>query len=58
LGRFASNQEAADIFYTTSMLDEDFRRCCILELLEGDVLLEEGYMHQGQAAVVRLLARK
>ncbi len=58
LGRFASNQEAADIFYTTSMLNEDFRRCCILELLEGDVLLEEGYMHQGQAAVVRLLARK
>ncbi len=47
-----------DAFYTAELLEADFYDLAILENLEGPVCLDEGFMHQGSAPVVRLLAQK
>lgn len=47
-----------DGFYTAELLEGDFYDLTILENLEGLVCLDEGFMHQGSAPVVRLLAQK
>jgi len=44
--------------YTTGLLRRDFCDFEFIELLEGTVALNEGAMHQGQAEIVRLFARK
>lgn len=47
-----------DAFYTAELLKEDFCDLAILENTEELVCLDEGFMHQGSAPVVRLLAQK
>jgi 2-polyprenyl-3-methyl-5-hydroxy-6-metoxy-1,4-benzoquinol methylase len=49
---------AASLFYTAEILRHDFRHLEILELLDGVVTLNEGFMHQGTAEIVRLVAQK
>jgi 2-polyprenyl-3-methyl-5-hydroxy-6-metoxy-1,4-benzoquinol methylase len=45
-------------FFTAAMLRQDFHELTILELMEGAVALNDGYMHQGSPNVVRLMASK
>jgi SAM-dependent methyltransferase len=46
-----------DLLYEPEFLREDFSGLEILHLAEAEVLLNEGRLHQGRSAVVRLLAR-
>jgi 2-polyprenyl-3-methyl-5-hydroxy-6-metoxy-1,4-benzoquinol methylase len=45
-------------FFTAAMLRQDFHQLNIVELMEGVVALNDGYMHQGSPNVVRLVASK
>jgi len=46
-----------DSLFSASLLAHDFQGLEILELLEQAATLDEGSMHQGEAEVVRMLAR-
>ncbi|MHB1895560.1 MAG: class I SAM-dependent methyltransferase [Metallibacterium sp.] len=46
------------LLYSESMLRADFAGLEILELLSGEVLLDEGPGHRGSGRVLRLLARR
>jgi len=48
----------APFLYTVELLQEDFCGLEVLECFEGPLPLAEGYMHQGTADIIRLLARK
>ena len=48
----------AALLYTAGMLREDFAVLQCLEILSGEVLLDEGPGHRGPGRVVRLLARR
>ena len=58
LGRTSGGPKEMDMLYSPEDLSADFKELQILELLEGEVYLEEGKGHQGMGRVVRLLARK
>jgi len=47
-----------ELLYTAAMLREDFSAAEPLLLLEQEVVLNEGHMHSGPAAVVRAVFRK
>ena len=47
-----------ELMYTSAMLAEDFAGLDILELEEATTTLAEGTGHSGEAAVVRLIARR
>jgi len=47
-----------DLLYTAAMLRRDFADAEVLELEEREVVLAEGHMHCGPAAVVRATFRK
>ncbi|MGA7413783.1 MAG: class I SAM-dependent methyltransferase [Bryobacteraceae bacterium] len=57
-GRPSGGPKEADMLYTPEKMREEFAGLQILELLEGTTILEEGSKHQGEAVVVRMVARK
>lgn len=57
-GRTSGGPKDTDMLYTPEKLKEEFPGLQILELLEGTTVLAEGSKHQGEAVVVRMLARK
>lgn len=48
----------ADLLYDRQSLAQDFANADILELADAAPILNEGPLHQGQAATVRLIARR
>ncbi|MCK9365655.1 MAG: class I SAM-dependent methyltransferase [Metallibacterium scheffleri] len=46
------------LLYTEALLREDFAALELLEVLSGEVLLDEGPGHRGPGQVLRLLARR
>lgn len=48
----------ADLLYTADILRKDFSRLEMVSLEEKTVILREGPYHDGEAAVVRMLAKK
>jgi SAM-dependent methyltransferase len=48
---------ADDSLFSAALLAHDFQGLEILELREQTIILDEGSMHQGEAEVVRVLAR-
>jgi cyclopropane fatty-acyl-phospholipid synthase-like methyltransferase len=57
-GRPSGGPKDADMLYTPEKLKDDFPGLQILELMEGTTILDEGLKHQGEAVVVRMVARK
>lgn len=57
-GRPSGGPKDADMLHTPEKMKEEFPGLQILELLEGTTVLAEGSKHQGEAVVVRMLARK
>jgi SAM-dependent methyltransferase len=55
-GRWA--KQVVDTYYSAAILEHDFRDLEIIELLEQRVSIREGFMHRGEAEVVRLIAQK
>ena len=58
LGRGSGGPKSLDMLYTATALAEDFAAAEILELAETLTPLSEGNGHAGEAAVVRLVARR
>lgn len=58
LGRTSGGPQAIELLYDRIMVSQDFQKLNILELYEKEETLDEGAFHQGQASVIRLLARK
>ncbi len=48
----------AELLYTAEILQKDFATAEVLELLEVEVVLDEGRLHRGRAAVVQGVFRK
>jgi 2-polyprenyl-3-methyl-5-hydroxy-6-metoxy-1,4-benzoquinol methylase len=57
-GRPSGGPKEAHMLYTPEKLKDEFSGLQILELLEGTAILDEGSKHQGEAVVVRMIARK
>ena len=51
-------RQAVATYYSAAILEHDFRDLEIIELLEQRVPICEGFMHQGNAEIVRLVAQK
>ncbi|MEI7596970.1 MAG: hypothetical protein WCK02_14575 [Bacteroidota bacterium] len=47
-----------ELLYTLEMIRNDFKTLQIIELKQETVLLNEGLLHQGEAEVIRLFARR
>lgn len=58
LGRSSGGPPAIELLYDKILLSQDFHQLKILELYNIEEDLDEGLFHQGQAALVRLLACK
>lgn len=58
LGRGSGGPRDVDLLYSASQLAEDFTGLAILSLEETEAELDEGPLHQGLGAVVRLVACK
>jgi SAM-dependent methyltransferase len=50
--------KSIEMLYTIPMLEDDFKELTILQLEETSIDLDQGDYHQGNAAIIRLLARK
>jgi cyclopropane fatty-acyl-phospholipid synthase-like methyltransferase len=57
-GRPSGGPKDQDMLYTPEKIKDEFPGLQILELLEGTTVLAEGAKHQGEAVVVRMVARK
>jgi hypothetical protein len=57
-GRPSGGPKDVDMLYTPEKLKDEFPGLQALELLEGTAILDEGSKHQGEAVVVRMVARK
>jgi 2-polyprenyl-3-methyl-5-hydroxy-6-metoxy-1,4-benzoquinol methylase len=57
-GRASGGPKDPDMLYTPEKVARDLSALQILELLEGTVFLSEGIRHQGEAWIVRALARR
>lgn len=58
LGRGSGGPKEVELLYRAEALRADFAALTILELVEADAALDEGPLHQGLGAVVRLVAVK
>jgi SAM-dependent methyltransferase len=58
LGRASGGPPALDLLYDRYILNQDFKTLEIMELYHTEEDLDEGPYHQGNAALVRMLARK
>jgi len=57
-GRPSGGPKDVNMLYTPEKMKDEFPGLQILDLLEGTTILDEGSRHQGEAVVVRMLARK
>lgn len=58
LGRSSGGPKSLDMLFDPDTLRLEFEGLELVELLSGEVLLDEGPGHQGLGAVVRLVARR
>jgi SAM-dependent methyltransferase len=58
LGRLSGGPQVNELLYDKMLLRQDFQPLEIMELYETEEWLDEGPFHQGQAALVRLMAQK
>jgi len=58
LGRETGGPPVLEMLYDKEMLQSDFRGLNILELYETLEEYNEGPYHQGEGAVIRMIARK
>lgn len=58
LGRSSGGPKKEEMLFSLEQLEKDFGLLDIRELEKRSVHLEEGDYHQGEAAVVRMIARK
>ena len=58
LGRLSGGPPVRELLYDESLLASDFKSLNIIELYHTEESLDEGPYHQGNAEIVRLLARK
>lgn len=58
LGRSSGGPKDLELLYEADYLRADFQPLDLVELLEGQAVLDEGPFHQGEAEVVRYIGRK
>lgn len=58
LGRSSGGPKDLELLYTPDYLRVDFGQLDMIELLDGQAVLDEGPFHQGEAEVVRYIGRK
>jgi len=58
LGRGSGGPKNADMLWSLEELEEDFAALTITQASELEITLHEGAYHQGDASVVRFIARK
>ncbi|MCI4670100.1 MAG: methyltransferase domain-containing protein [Bacteroidia bacterium] len=58
LGRTSGGPKSLELLYSEAELNEDFSGMEIISLEETIAVLDEGPYHQGEAILIRLLARK
>lgn len=58
LGRSSGGPKDLELLYEVDYLRTDFQSLDLIELLEGQAMLDEGPFHQGEAEVVRYIGRK
>ena len=58
LGRQTGGPPVLEMLYDKAILQNDFRDLKILEMYESIEEYDEGIYHQGEAAVIRMIARK
>lgn len=47
-----------ELLYTIDMIKNDFKTLQIIELVQEQIILDEGFLHQGAAEVIRLFAKR
>ena len=58
LGRGSGGPKNADMLWSLEELKEDFAELTISHASELEITLHEGAYHQGEASVIRMIARK
>jgi ubiquinone/menaquinone biosynthesis C-methylase UbiE len=58
MGRASGGPPALELLYDQFLLTRDFHTLEIMDLYQTEESLEEGPYHQGEASLVRMLARK
>lgn len=58
LGRQTGGPQDLDMLYDEQILREDFKDLHIIEIRKKLEALDEGLYHQGEAALIRLFAKK
>jgi SAM-dependent methyltransferase len=58
LGRASGGPKDINMLYTPEILAEDFQSIKIIELKKEVLTLQEGKFHEGEAAIMRMFARK
>jgi hypothetical protein len=58
LGKSSGGPQEIELLYDTRIFNDDFGLMKIEELYEISIILDEGPFHQGEASVIRMIARK
>ncbi len=58
LNNNSGGPKTLDLLYTRQLLTEDFKGLSSINIVESEILLNEGPFHQGKADVIRLIGRK
>lgn len=58
LNRTSGGPKVSELLFTDGQIKNDFNTCAEVEILETQVFLDEGPLHQGIADVIRLTCRK